>query len=368
MQKLTLLTTLALFILILGCAREEPELNTAVADAQAVIQLAQERVAEVERQLELEEAEVAFRGNTVVLPAGSTDGDLADAIAQAGNNGTVIVASGDHFETGTVIIDKRVRIQGEEGAKLYVDVSGPGFQHDPALYVKDVNNVRITGLELRPQGAAGNTGILVEDGNRTWIQNNRIIGFGFAVWLYGADNGRILDNYVEGLGMGAWWTVVVQKGKNVIVRGNEVTKAQFGIFLSDKNGTAYQNDTYECDAGLFLCTAQFSSLPDGTPIFAPEPCNDWVITGNYSHDNLYGYMAQDGAFENLIVQNASADNSNYDIALRGTITFGSIIFPTSRDNQVITVGPYADLIVKDCGVNNTVVGGILVDTSVDPCP
>lgn len=365
MRLLKLSLPIALFLFVFGCAKEVATPETQSPLAQEALEKAEARLTEAQEALENEDIET--RGNTVILEDGSTDG-LAAAIAEAGYNGTVIVESGDHWESGTVEITHRVTIQGEPGATLYVDVSGPGFQHDPALYIRNANNVRITNLTIRPQSGPGNTGILVKDGPRAHFQNNSIIGFGFAIWLAGADNAVVLNNYLEGFSNSTGWGLVSMAGVNVFIFSNEVTNFWAGIFTSHRKGLAVANETYGNNAGIFLCTAQFSSLPDGTPIMAPEPSNDWVIYNNYSHNNVAGYRAMDGAFENLIVRNRSANNSQYDIQLRGEVDGGNIIFPTSHDNKVISLGDLSSLLIKNCGDNNTVIGGTLVDTSIDPCP
>ncbi len=371
MSKLSLVALLALGIVLWGCSEEYAGIEESAApQAGETLQQVGDHIDEVEAMLAQEAVEVEFRGTTVVVPAGSVDA-LADAIDEAGNNGRVILAAGDHYESGSVVISTRVRIEGEPGAVLISEVSDQGWNMDPALHVKDVNNVRITGLEIRSESGVGNTGILVEDGRRTRIENNHIEGFGFAIWVYGGDNVRILDNVAIGLGTGSWWGIVVQKGIGAVVRGNESSFFWTGYFLSDKRGAAYQNEAHDNVAGMFLCTAQFNFLPSGQAVVAPEAANDWVVTDNNSYGNQNsGYQLQDGSFKNLVVQNRSDNNGAYDIWVTGPFLNpdGSILFPTTYENTIITVGEFSDYLVKKCGENNKVIGGVLVDTTVDPCP
>ncbi|MCP3933249.1 MAG: hypothetical protein GY705_29615 [Bacteroidetes bacterium] len=367
MRKLALFSTLFFILLLWGCAKEVPEPQTQIpSESQKAIQKAEARIAAAELELQDDVTE-SRSGDAVVVPAGSVDA-LAAAIEQAGENGKVVLASGDHYESKTVLISHQVSIIGEKGAVLHSDVGPDGWVHDPALYIKDASKVKIKGLEIRPQEPRGNTGILVRNGHEVRIEGNKIIGFGWGIFLAGADNSKIIKNYIEGIVTGSWWGIVNLEGKNAYIKGNTATKYWAGIFCSDKNGIAYKNKTYDNDAGIFMCKARWTSLPDGTPVAAPEACNEWVILGNDSYNNVSGYRGQDGANNNWLFQNsASAGNSRNDIELLGEFTDG-ILFPTTFENVVISIGRYKNLLVKNCVESNEIIGGQMVDYEEDPCP
>lgn len=366
MRNLTLLTTLALLLLTWSCSKETSEPETIPSLAQEAIQKAEARAAEALKELQEDEL-TARSGNTVVLEAGSVDG-LANALAAAGYNGTVLVASGDHYESGRVEITQRVRIQGEPGAVLHVTAPGVGFTLDPALYIRNASRVQISGLEIRAQNGYGHTAILVENGNQVRIHNNNFFDFHVAIWTYGADHGSISNNYLRGRNSGEDFGMILQRGVGLIVFSNEVTNYYTGIFMSDRNGIALQNETYGNSIGMFMCTAANSFLPDGTPMTAPDACNHWIFFSNNSHDNFLGYLGMDNAHHNILVRNNAANNAGYDIYLRGEVQDGDITYPTSYDNTVISLGALSNLIIKGCGENNTIIGGTQVDTSIDPCP
>jgi hypothetical protein len=112
--------------------------------------------------------------STVRLPAGSVDA-LAFAIASAGARGTVILESGLHQESATVTINIPVSLIGEAGAILQgatipnLDDGSPDFV-EPVLHVLAAQGVVVEGIAIQPpDGAIGNTGILIQNAPRTTI-------------------------------------------------------------------------------------------------------------------------------------------------------------------------------------------------------
>ena len=76
------------------------------------------------------------------------------------------------------------------------------------------------------------------------------------------------------------------------------------------------------------------------------------------------YLVIDGANNNLLENNDGGNNAAYDYELTGdTYRFG-FLTPFAYDN---TLYAKPGQTVKNCGVNNTVIGGVLVDTAVDVC-
>ena len=74
----------------------------------------------------------------------------------------------------------------------------------------------------------------------------------------------------------------------------------------------------------------------------------------------------DGANQNYLVNNKAGNNGRYDIELAGDSERFGFFTPTSRETTVDT-GKYPDLTIKVCSVDDTVIGGQLVDTTADPC-
>ena len=79
-----------------------------------------------------------------------------------------------------------------------------------------------------------------------------------------------------------------------------------------------------------------------------------------------GYLVIDGANNNLLLNNDASGNVSYDIELTGDSERFSFFTPFSFENKVVA-GKFQSISIKDCGVDNTVKGGMQVDTSVDLC-
>ena len=104
----------------------------------------------------------------------------------------------------------------------------------------------------------------------------------------------------------------------------------------------------------------------GRPYGSAEPGSEWQVVNNYAAGNYWGYLVIDGAHHNTLNNNAAAGNAVYDLEMVGdSLRFG---FPTppAHDNAA-NIGAYRDMKVKDCGINNRIVGGTPVDITQDPC-
>lgn len=360
-------------LLLTGCGEQTP--LTTEPEAPDALETARGEIAAFEAEMKALENELSApgkRGNAVVLSAGSVDG-LAAAIAQAGPGGTVLVQSGMHVESGPVTISETVKILGEPGAVLQID-TGPWPTElayvQPALYVLNATHVVIWGVDVRPPpGTMGGAAILVEDSPHTVVGESVIEAHQFGVVVHGGDHARIWKNRISTVGLDTGLLtngVLVTVGSHARVVGNEASNALIGIFVSDEEGLLAHNRAHENFIGFVLCKERGHPGP-GSELKAEQAANGWKAVGNNGHDNLNaGYLVIDGAHNNLLAHNAAANNGTYDIELTGdTYRFG-FLAPFAFENRV-TVGPFRDLTVKDCGVNNRIVGGIRIDTAVDPC-
>lgn len=311
---------------------------------------------------------------TITVPAGSNNA-LAAAIAQAGSGGTVILAAGEHSESGTVTIGQKITLKGETGAILRVGTT-TGYSIVPALHVRNAPNTKITGIDLRtPTADPGGGGILIEHSDRTEVKNCAIDNYQFSILVEQSDNCVIEDNTITSTT--AWQVgdlpeahgIVVINGKNAKVNNNDVSGALFGIWACDKNGHYQNNNVHHNLIGLILCKvpADALGLPDGSTTGAQFPATNCKVHYNNAHDNFdAGYLVIDGANGNVLLHNAAANNGTYDIELVGdSMRFG--FFTPTCANNLVNCGPNSSLTVKDCGVSNTVIGGVHVDTNADPC-
>lgn len=315
--------------------------------------------------------------NVVTLPAGSADG-LAAAIAAAGPGGKVVVAAGNHTESGTVLITQPVTIEGEPGAKI-TSTSSPvlvaGTPVEPALHVKGAAGVVISGLELVPAGAIGGTGILLEHAPASIVKNNAIREYQYGVLLHEGDRTWIDGNTV--VSSAAWQTgqipealgITVINGEKVRITNNDVSQGLFNIWPCDRDGILQGNRAHDGYLGIILCCVPEESmvLPGGEAVGAEVSSTNWLCKRNDARNNFdTGYLVIDGANNNLLVENTAANNGTYDIELTGDSYRFGFLTPASFQNKV-RVGSESTLKIKDCGNDNSVIRGNQVDTSVDGC-
>lgn len=379
-MKNNLIFCLLLTAMLFGCKNELPDTpaesleNQQLAQIETVVNAAFAEIdAAYANEIYPATGELSSRA-TVTVPAGSVNA-LAAAIQQAGYGGTVIVASGDHWESGTLTISTPVRLKGEDGARIYFNVAEPGSVFpfnilnvlDPAIYIKRTYPVWIENLSIRPTSGKGSTGIFVERGLRTRIKNNDITNFQFGVWL--SENSQfaeIYDNNISGPdGNKGVWGIVSESGKYVKIKGNHVDHYAACIFASDENGTMVENETVGGSMGPLLCTVQGNvQLPNGEMLQNAVPCKDWVVGKNVGRNSVWNYVIIDGANDNFIYRNESYDPVFQDIILLGDSYLTGIFTPLTHNNFVVNL---AGIETKDCGVNNVVLGGTMTDTNLDPC-
>ena len=367
-----ILLLLALFLA--ACTQEPLTDSLTETDTLGAAIDAQEMIAQAEAEIEAARAEIkadqaaVVKGPAVYVPSGSTD-ELAAALAAAGPNGRVVLESGPHYETQTVVIDQRVRLEGEPGAVLYssaavaVDPTNIPISILPAVHVKGADQTRLTGLDIRYMDGQGNSGILVEDSDQVRIENSTIQDFTFGILLFGADHARVVGNTLEGINLGNGdHGIFVIKGEYAHVFDNDVSRFDSGIFTSDYKGLASGNLVHGNVVGILVCTAPANYLsPDGNTLQAPVSSNQWLIFGNEGRNNvLSGYTLIDGAFENRMLQNEGSGNGLLDIALFPAFQGETMFFPVARDNTVISTA-FPDVTIMDCGDDNTIIGGVNVD-------
>ena len=176
---------------------------------------------------------------------------------------------------------------------------------------------------------------------------------------------------------GAWQTglapsaesIVIINGKSAYISDNDVSNALFSIWPCDKWGTCERNYTHGSYLGIILCNVPAGGyvLPSGRGVGSETPTTGCKVRNNNSTDNLTtGYLIIDGANNNLIENNNAARNAAYDIELTTDSYRFGFLTPKSFKNTVIA-GSYPNIKIKDCGENNSITGGIKVNTTTDPC-
>lgn len=131
------------------------------------------------------------------------------------------------------------------------------------------------------------------------------------------------------------------------------------------------NNFHDNASGVLLCNWSdvFEILtPSGEPLDAIKTCIGWKLrnnkfTGNYDEGGL---KIRDSAHLNLIESNNEfSDNVPYDIWIPADEDFLPLIYIPAAYKNTIYATP--DVLIKDCGIDNVINGGTMVDTTVDPC-
>lgn len=200
-------------------------------------------------------------------------GELSQQVLDSARDGDVFVlAPGEH--KGPIRIERRVVLRGEPGATVagngegsVISVYGPG--------------VEIRGLTIEGSGRdlqAMNSGIYLEKtAERALVENNRIIGNLFGVYVHGATGTRVLNNVIEGLqnirlaeagnGVSVW------NAPDVTIDGNTIRYGRDGIFTISSRKDQFTNNRFE--KLRFAVHYMYT--------------NDSEVSGNVSIKNHVGY-------------------------------------------------------------------------------
>jgi hypothetical protein len=367
---LGLVTLLAGVGLVVGCGEEAPVApgGTLEATLDEATDGVDATIAQLEKMsAELLSLEPSAGGHIEIVPAGSVDA-LEAAIVAAGRNGVVLVESGMHTESGMVTVSHRITIVGMPGAVVQVDTqptSSVGIV-DPALYVFGASGTVVYGLEIVPTTPLGGTGILVESSERVTLARNTITGHEFGVLLEQADRATVWGNTIA-TGAGGQHGITVVNAERSLIIGNDVSSSFFGIWACDKRGRLFYNNVHDNFVGIILCTVPAElPLPSGGVVGAEFSCTNWVVRHNEAANHLdAAYLVIDGANNNFLTDNAASGSGTYDMELVGDSFRFGFLTPTSFENTAIIDDP--DFVVKDCGLDNTVIGGDQVDIDLDPC-
>ncbi|MBI1226859.1 MAG: hypothetical protein GC192_16625 [Bacteroidetes bacterium] len=315
-----------------------------------------------------------------VIPAGSTDA-LAAAIASTCDDGVIYLKAGLHTENSSVTVGKAVKIIGEAGAVLKIksdlsigDATTGAVPLHPALHILNAPGTLIQDLDIQPIGSDGGNALLIENSDGSGVMRNKFTGFQMSIVIEKSNRMTIMFNTVVTSGL--WQTgqvadaygITVMNGTSAYLSDNEVSNSLFGIWACDKWGTAERNLAHGNYIGIILCKVPSAiQLPSGEITGSINPATGWKTRNNKSIDNFnVGYLAIDGANHNLIENNEASGNAAYDMELTtDTYRFG-FLTPMAHDNTVVA-GTYPNITIKNCGDNNSVTGGVLVDMAADPC-
>jgi nitrous oxidase accessory protein NosD len=376
MRQLRVFVVPLIATLLFGCGRQTP-LTPSTDDPAAIAPIDLSELQRIDARTRITRLPLAGSGKVVEVPAGSANA-LAAALAAAGTNGTVVLKSGLHTESGMVEISHTVTLAGEVGAVLE-SATSPSLTADdpvePALWVHGAANVVIRDIEFRPAAAIGGCGILLHHAPNASVFGNNIHDVELGILVEDGDRAKMWGNRIAC--STGWLTgaipqalgITVVNGDQALIANNQVTGALFGIWPCDEGGKVLGNKASGCLEGIILCKVPAWSfeLPDETYAGTAQATTRCLAQGNETFGNFAdGIIAIDGAHDSRIVDNNSHDNGAYDVEMSGdSFRFGFLT--PSCFGCTFTAGSYPNVKVKNCGNNNQVNGGVLVDNAVDPC-
>jgi hypothetical protein len=313
----------------------------------------------------------------IEIPANSTDA-IAKAVNDACAGGVIYLKAGLHTETKALTISKSVKIVGETGAILKLkSVARPAnpdgsVPTEMGLRVLNAPRTLIQNIDIQPIDPIGGAAVVIENSSESAVMNCTISQHEVGIAIEKSDRAIVMRNKVTISNV--WQTgaipvaigIVNINGTSAYIAENTVSSAVMGIFVCDKYGTCEGNTANGNLIGIILCKVPKALLiPDGKIVGAEVSCQLWKVRNNTANDNINnGYLVVDGANNNLVENNNAARNGTYDIELTTDTNRFGFLAPFSFNN---TVRAGSGQKVKDCGRNNSVTGGNMVNNATDPC-
>ena len=307
------------------------------------------------------------RSYWTTIPAGSTDA-LQAAIDNADPGGIIYLRAGIHRETQRVTVNKRVAIIGEDGAVLVISSVDTTVEVNPGLHVLNAPGTLIKNVDIEPLEASGWCGVMFENSPRSAILASKISNFLWGVLVEKSDQIAIIGNHFLDITSNG---VLVCNGKSAYIADNEFEGiADIGLWACDEWGTMERNNFHDNVNGVLLCNwpgVLGVLTPSGEILDALKTCTGWKLRANkFTNHADAGLNVRDGSHWNMIeMSNEYSNNAAYDIRIPADEDLLPLIFIPAAYNNTIHAAP--GVIIKDCGINNTIHGGTLVDTSLDPC-
>ena len=165
---------------------------------------------------------------------------ISEAIKLANDFDTILIKSGEYSE-GNIIVDKKVKIFGEN----FPVVDGRG---DGEIFTVTSSDVHISGLMIKNSGISyleENAGIRLKEVRNCSIINNKFINNFFAVYLAKSADCIITNNYIEGErkreansgnGIHLWYC------RDITIENNKIFNHRDGIYFEFvRNGRILKN-------------------------------------------------------------------------------------------------------------------------------
>jgi len=182
---------------------------------------------------------LTYTKELIVSQSGSIK-TIKEAISVANDFNTIIIKAGEYSE-GNIIVDKKVRIIGEN----FPVVDGKGIGE---IFTVTSNDVHISGLLIKNSGISyleENAGIKLKEVRNCSIIGNKFINNFFAVYLAKSADCIISDNYIEGErkreansgnGIHIWYC------RDITIENNQIYNQRDGIYFEFvRNGKIVNN-------------------------------------------------------------------------------------------------------------------------------
>ena len=207
----------------------------------------------------------------------------------------------------------------------------------------------------------GWNGIFIEQSPNSAILRSKISNFFYGVIVEFSDQVAIIGNTIFD---NSFQAILSNNGKSVYIGNNTLSGSQgcTAIWANDEWGTIANNEFIDNCGGILLCnyTELFGNLtPSGAPLDAVMTATGWKIRGNnFNNNEVVAISVRDGANLNLIESsNTFANTGDFDINIPPDEDIPNFLFiPKAFNNTVISTD---DVTVRDCGADNTIIGGIL---------
>ncbi|MEP7269715.1 MAG: right-handed parallel beta-helix repeat-containing protein [Saprospiraceae bacterium] len=316
---------------------------------------------------------LSSRSNEIHIPAGSINA-LSTALTTSNNGDVIILDPGSHTESGTITLDKSISLIGYGATVTFSGTSVDALSHfAPAIHVKERGCIStIRGITFKSSEALPGICIFLDNTKDIKILNNTFENWIIGVAMYNSNYNIVSSNTINA--NPGWQTipgfnsqgVAIADGHHNMIIDNEIKGALFGIFTGGSLGIDFRNHTSGCAWGQILCKVTPDAITvGGTLVSTQTSSNNWLVMFNKSdHNFLTGIIVIDGAYKNYVSNNEMNNNAVYDIELAGASTRFGYPTPSSYDNRV---NAYYNMKIKDCGDDNKIHGGSLVNNTLDPC-
>jgi len=178
---------------------------------------------------------------------------------------TILVDAGTYYEN--VLVDKSLKLVGENKATTIVDASGIGTVISIA-----VNNVSVSGFTIRNSGLYFYSGIYLEQSSASTISGNIITNNFYGIWLHNSSNNIVSANNVS---LNSYPGIQLDNSSSNNVSGNSVSNNLAGIELRNSSNNIVSGNTAFNNWG-------------GKGIVLDYSSNNNVVSGNIAYQNNGG--------------------------------------------------------------------------------